>query len=436
MSFYELGTIEYHIRMFIELLFFYVVFFNISGLNIAKNKFFLVIILIPLSFICQSYLEGTGEVFLAIFSYLIFRKEILNKKVLLNSLAMSANIPYLVITAVSDVLRSLSLLNNLTDISYILIELFIEVIFLVGAMFYFRIIHVENILFRYSSNLSFLMLSINYVLIQCFLYLDDFFKFYEQFILGATILLAVQFLLFLLFFVRIIKKQKKTLEERFLREKLQNIILYASYLEQNQIKLQRFIHDYKNLLLTLREAATENNVKLVLQQIDVLSDYSENYFNTTNSNYDHIKNIKNSYLKSLLISKFHIMESKNIKYHFECLDEIDKISINAFDLIRIIGISIDNAMEEAEQIENSEVKIAIYNIETQVEFIIENLTLNENIDISKLLTYGYSTKIGHSGIGLTSIQEIKKKYSNVFIQYNLEQNKFLVQIIILNEMES
>lgn len=436
MSFYEIGTIEYHICMFIELLFFYVVFFNIYGLNIAKNKFFLVIISISFSFVCQSYLEGTGEVFLAIFSYLIFRKEIMNKKVLLNSLALSANIPYLITTAVSGILLSLSLLNNLSDMSFIFIESIIEVIILFGIMFCFRIIHVESILFRYSSNLSFLMLSVNYILIQLFLYLDDFFKLYEQFILGATILLALQFLLFLLFFVRIIKKQKKTLEERSLREKLQNIKLYTSYLEQNQIKLQRFKHDYKNLLLSLREAANENNVKLVLQQIDVLSDYSENYFKTMNSNYDHIKNIKNSYLKSLLISKFHIMESKNIKYHFECLAEIDKISINIFDLIRIIGISIDNAMEEAEQIENSEVKIAIYNIETQVEFIIENLTLNENIDISELLTYGYSTKIGHSGIGLTSIQEIKKKYSNIFIQYILEQNKFLVQIIILNEMES
>lgn len=387
----------------------------------------------PFSFLGQLYIEGSGEIISAIICYQFLKKTSVNKMVLINALALSANIPYLVITSVSSFIINMASLDSFSDIEYITVELLCEILILIIIVSLFHSINFKLLIIKYGSKLSFVLLAINYFFVQFYLYVAEYFKVYERFILWTTCLLFLQFFILFLIFVRGVKKQKKIFEEKLYKEQLEHIKLYADRLEKNQEKLQKFRHDYKNLLLTLREAASNNQLDLVIEQIDVLSNYSNDYCKSAEFYYKDIQNVKNSYLKSFLISKFNVMNKHGILYHFECLDSIEKVYIEIFDLIRILGISIDNAIEEVIEIDHSNVNITILHGEEQIEFIIENATKIENLDVIKLLKYGYSTKNGHLGIGLSNIQEIKKKYPNMFIQYKSKQNQFIVQIIIINE---
>ena len=67
-----------------------------------------------------------------------------------------------------------------------------------------------------------------------------------------------------------------------------------------------------------------------------------------------LKNINNEVLRSIFINKLNSIYQKDIKYHFECLTEINDLpNIDLFDLIRIIGIAYDNALEECVNLRHS-----------------------------------------------------------------------------------
>ncbi|OQO70055.1 hypothetical protein BH747_07775 [Enterococcus villorum] len=195
--------------------------------------------------------------------------------------------------------------------------------------------------------------------------------------------------------------------------------------------MRKFKHDYKNLLLSLKELATESDPKVFEKRIKILEKYSECYFTSIDWNYNDIENIKNIYLKSLFISKVYFMQESDIMFRIECKESVDAVPIRVFDLVRILGICLDNAIEAAIQTNNPFIHVAIIKDKNQIEFIIQNSTIETKEGISKLLIGGYSTKKGHSGFGLSNIEDIKKKYSNVYVQYEKTKEQFVVQIVLL-----
>lgn len=141
--------------------------------------------------------------------------------------------------------------------------------------------------------------------------------------------------------------------------------------------------------------------------------------------------VSNPYVKSLLISKLRLIQAKNISIHFECKYDINDVNIGIFDFIRLIGIAIDNAIEETENQSNGKIQIIIINEPTQLSFNIDN-TIKNNSDLSNIFIEGFTTKENHSGLGLVNVKEIKRKYPNLFILYDKDENWFHFQVTITN----
>ena len=197
--------------------------------------------------------------------------------------------------------------------------------------------------------------------------------------------------------------------------------------------MRKFKHDYKNIILSLRERAIESRNEELERCIDDLDEYSENNLYSSNWNYNDVQKIKNTYLKSLFVSKLFVIQEQNINCHFECNNNIDTIPIHTFDLIRILGITLDNAIEEASLVNDGKISILIYEDDTQIEFLIENTCKPNNTSVSQLVEEGFSSKKNHLGLGLSNIQEIKQKYSNIYVQYRKEEDMFSVQFILVFE---
>lgn len=107
------------------------------------------------------------------------------------------------------------------------------------------------------------------------------------------------------------------------------------------------------------------------------------------------------------------MVEMNIPYRFECVQEIECYAMETFDLIRILGNLIDNAIEEVVEIEGNiePIKIIIFNDGHYATFEVLNPIKNTNIS-AEIHKPGITTKEGHNGLGLSSSYEIVSYYSD------------------------
>ncbi|EGO8326760.1 GHKL domain-containing protein, partial [Enterococcus faecalis] len=262
-------------------------------------------------------------------------------------------------------------------------------------------------------------------------YAAHYYQVFDKFILGVIGFLIVQTLFVLFIFIRISTKQKQQYEQQLKNQDLINLKRYTDQLEKEQERLAKFRHDYKNLLLSLKELSTINSDHELFEQIVHLEKYSDLYLNKTNFKYDHFHNIKNVYLKSLLIAKFHQANNQQLHCQLECSKPIDMIPMPIFDCVRVLGIILDNAMEAAIESKQRFLSFMIYQNDQQIEFLIYNSCQEISIPINQLIKKGISTKKDHQGFGLNTIQEINKKNQNMFIQYKKKDLLFITQIILV-----
>lgn len=225
-----------------------------------------------------------------------------------------------------------------------------------------------------------------------------------------------------------IQQKKLQLQEK------KDLLFLIQNLEENQLKLRRFKHDYQNLLNSLKLSAIHGDNQALL---DKLENYSrDNLGKDSLWQFQDTKNIKDDVLRSIFISKLNSIYQKDIKYHFECLTEINDLpNIDLFDLIRIIGIAYDNALEECETLKKLgartvEINSMLYqSAPNKLEFEIKN-TCRKQLSTNKLHQEGITNKTNHEGLGLATAQKISNKYHNVYIAYSSNNGYFTFTISI------
>lgn len=175
-----------------------------------------------------------------------------------------------------------------------------------------------------------------------------------------------------------------------------------------------------------------NQIDELKKYMTSLTNYSNLYLKQSIEKYRDIHNVNHQLLKSMITMKLMELDSLNIPFTFECLTSFDTTNIEDFDLVRIVGILLDNAKEYLQNIGTGNVNILIVKKDDFLEITITNTYLSDNEPIEKFTELNYSSKKGHDGIGLSNIEEIKQKYSNLFIQYE-KNDTFTVRIIIITQ---
>lgn len=433
LSYIEIEPFWYNFRMFLELFFFYLIFYSLYREVPLEKKIIFPIAVLPTTFLIQTYLEGFGDILPIVVCFISLKKKNQENFTLLNALLISAIVPYVVSILISVVFLNNSMLFELTDSTYVLLEVSLEILVVLILLHASQLVRLKYVLYQYSSLFSTLLLGFYYFSVQIFLYAAEYFEAYEKFIFGIALFLIMQIMFLAIFLIKEIEKQKNEYKNKILEKQLSDFKTYATQLEANQLELRKFKHDYKNLILSLKELATESNPEIFEQRIKILEEYSESHLNSVNWNYDGMENIRDVYLKSLFISKVYLMQESGITFNIECKEAIEEVPIQVFDLVRILGITLDNAIEATTKSVNPLINVAIIKEENQIEFIVQNTSEATKEGISRLITAGYSTKKGHLGFGLSNIQEIKKNYSNVYVQYEKTKEQFTVQIVLMFE---
>ncbi len=334
------------------------------------------------------------------------------------------------------------------------LDLFINIILAFAAVFikvegYMSIIllFVEAwIVKKYNKNIYSTLVGQNkksFLYILCYIFLSSeivlliilLTKSYNAFYTVAMVLFALQIIFSIVAYHEIVSIQQELLNKQKQKEILDNqhqFEEYASYLEKSEDDLRAFRHDYKNILNSLKVSAQEGNVKEVIQKLDK---YTETNLNSKALlKYKDVNHIYVKSIKSIIISKLTEFYNLNIPYNFECRSNIHNLPdhVNELDLVRIIGITFDNAIEESKalvaekhDIRSAEVQIMVYSDgPDEFEFEIRNKIQNKKISTSQIQQRGFTTKKDHKGLGLANIKEIEGKYPDMSISYTIQDGWF------------
>lgn len=236
---------------------------------------------------------------------------------------------------------------------------------------------------------------------------------------------------FLVIFYFIIQNVQAKEQQKYLSMMLQQQNLYIQSLESIQQDMREFKHDYRNMMVSLYLQSKEGNVQEIEQQIaQMMNDFDDSIGEKMNL-VAQLSNIKISEIKSLLMEKLTIIQKKKIPVKLEILYEIKSINMNIMDFTRILGIVLDNSIEEVEEY-HGEIVIIMLQQDSSLYLNVEN-TIHEQIDIHKISKPRYSTKGNTRGMGLSSLEKIIMKYPNVIHNVMCENNKFTQEITILEK---
>lgn len=204
---------------------------------------------------------------------------------------------------------------------------------------------------------------------------------------------------------------------------------YNESLEILYDKVKGFKHDFNNIVSTL-DGYIENN------DMNGLKEYFEEVKKdckiTNNLSIINPRIINNPGIYSLLNNKYFKAASLGITFDIEFFLNLSDLKINMYHLSRILGILIDNAIEEAEKCNEKIVRISFINETKNNRSVIsvKNTYSNKDVDLEKIFEKGLSGKENHSGIGLWEVRKYVKKSKNLDL-YTSKNNKYFKQELFI-----
>lgn len=409
------------------------IFFRVSQIAASKKNILIlggVLLLLPI--VCVGIVQLAT--FLEILFFIFYFRKSKEKDVAVGSILIVG-----VVDSIIDILNSILMeLLHIEDIIYL--DLLVQISIIILAVFIIETLYKFLYSYLMSENHNVFIGLLIYLYVSTTLTMI----FYAQtkkvtsLSIFFTIFVLVQIVFAMATYVELINIQKhllkKSQQDKLIKEQKQ-LQDYAQYLEESEDELRAFRHDYRNMFNSLKISAQEGNTKEVIQKLD---EYTKANLNAKAfEKYRDVNHIKIKSLKSIIIAKLTEMYSEDIPYNFECRDELTILpkNINELDLVRIIGISCDNAIEESKELleRNKEAHIEIMinsNDNGEFEYEIQNKRRESKISLKQIQQRGYSTKKSHSGVGLANINNIKNKYENMTISYEVPKEYFDFYLVI------
>ena len=221
--------------------------------------------------------------------------------------------------------------------------------------------------------------------------------------------------------------EKKEIEEKYLMN-------YLNQVNREYKDIRKFKHDYINLLSSLEYVINQGDIDSIKSFYSDSINPSKESMKNDYSNIGTLEKIKLNSLKSILAVKILQAEENNINVSLEIIDDISqKLLIKDTILIRMIGIIIDNAIEETSLLDNGEIQIAIFSDKEYVYIIVKNNVRPTIEPLHVLKKEGFSTKGDNRGIGLSNLQELTENNSNIMLETQIKEGFFIQKMMIKTE---
>lgn len=230
----------------------------------------------------------------------------------------------------------------------------------------------------------------------------------------------------ILFFYVMISNISKTREIRSASVYIDNLEGYNRNLTEMNDSIRGVKHDLNNIVQAI------NGYIMVNDFISL-----KKYFSRLLSECNYIQSIEtlnpevitNPAIYSLLLNKYNVATEKGIKLSIEIMFDLSEISDYSYDISRILGILLDNAIEASLETEEKKIDVKFSSKNNIRYIVIENSYNSEkDIDTCKIFEKNFTTKKenGNKGIGLWNVQKILKK-NEMLELYTSKTSKYFEQ---------
>lgn len=252
----------------------------------------------------------------------------------------------------------------------------------------------------------------------------------RKIVLFNCVLFTCYFIISTILIANIIKAHIEKIDMDMRQNSYDKLQEYTNQIESMYSSLRSFKHDYSNIMLSMSGYIETNDMEGLKVYFDKeILPLSKNITKNT-AHINQLTNIKTMELKSIISSKLLYAIELNINVSIEVADEIINIPMDTLDLSRIIGIFLDNAIEATLETDTPSISFALINLETEYIFIISNAFLEKGIPYAALVKPNVSTKGINRGLGLYNVYEIITKYNFVFLDTEIQNQKFIQRLRI------
>jgi len=290
-------------------------------------------------------------------------------------------------------------------------------------------------IFKYNKNLSGVENKLKYFLPQLIsiiiclfptmiLLMFNYFKYSALFIvINLLQLMVVSFVG--IYNLRFVVKHENTEIE------LANTIKYNETLKKVNEGVRGFKHDMGNIVQAIlgyiaindSEGAKKycQNLVIGFNDINVLSILSP-------------KVIDDPAIYGVVVNKILLARDKNMTLSLDINTSVSEINFPKFELSRILGILLDNAIEAGELTDEKKLTLDMHHdYERNADVITISNSINDtNIDVDKIFNKNYSTKEKPSGFGLYEVSKFLRQNPQAYIVSTIdESDKIFTQTLTI-----
>lgn len=260
--------------------------------------------------------------------------------------------------------------------------------------------------------------------------IGQYLGFSQRFLLlrGGLLIIYALLLSFLVFwFYRSFKKEMDQEKEKvFLSYQLEQARLANAHYEE----IKSFKHDFHNMIMITNHLLSEKNYAGLRKYLKEFSQEFKEGGREGQIDFSPLINLKNLELEILLKEKMNEAQRHGIATTLEIIEEIPPLPLTLMEQVRVFGILLDNAIEEAVETEEKKIQLAFINNEDYIWIILTNSCQGKK-PLKAIYSKGFSTRSGKErGMGLYNLKEILGRYPSHSVETNIEENLFIQKVIL------
>ena len=229
-----------------------------------------------------------------------------------------------------------------------------------------------------------------------------------------------------------IEKEIALKQKKFEQKHLQN---YTDEIVGLYNEIRGFRHDYAGMLVSMQMAIDSGNLQEIDRVYNKVLVKANHKLRSDKYTYFDLNNIEDSALRSLVAQSIVYARNNGVEFTLEVKDTITKLPIELLDLVRIMSVLLNNAVEGSADSYKKQMEVAVIKMETETVIVIQNSCKMTMTPSGDLFALGFSTKGRNRGVGLNNVKELLDKYNNIILETEMEGSTFRQIIRFKREFE-
>ena len=221
-------------------------------------------------------------------------------------------------------------------------------------------------------------------------------------------------------------------QKKFEQKHLQN---YTDEIVGLYNEIRGFRHDYAGMLVSMQMAIDSGDLQEIDRVYNKVLVKANHKLRSDKYTYFDLNNIEDSALRSLVAQSIVYARNNGVEFTLEVKDTITKLPIDLLDLVRIMSVLLNNAVEGSADSYKKQMEVAVIKMETETVIVIQNSCKMTMTPSGDLFALGFSTKGRNRGVGLNNVKELLDKYNNIILETEMEGSTFRQIIRFKREFE-